>query len=707
MAALEPSPPPPLHHLNRSTTPTTTITVAAPSSPSLLREMLSPSNSPASPSISAKLPLSPPVVTSSSRALSVPASPPPTTTPTAATAPSASTPAIAAMSATLAAPTPVAANSNNGATPPTKKVLERNQACLGCRQRKRKCDGGKPNCGASPTIEHKSAPIKYNNWGKWGRWRAGRGFTPVNAEVGGVRSARPSPPSTSTTRLSPNLANGINVYSNPRKRSFSSLESSPATGVHHIGNSNSNSHPVEYDATFAVHFLQASQFAGLGHNDVLGLSPEDSVAPEDMPELTDDALPPPALMQELFNLFLEKWHSILPCLYKKRVLSDIVPGGPLTQPNTLTFAILALAGYLHPNPGVKVASHKWALLGKECFDRSVLEGRFSMQAVQGGIYLCLRMFGLAQMSQIWIFLGSVWRMCLPLGFHHIDSNTFSHHRGFLPEPRSELEIEERRRTVWAVYILDRLASISVPWTMCVVDSEFCVNFPVSEEVFQNGSMENVEHMIIDPFPNTLDSLLPPTMTTAHASNARDAYQHLCKLAVLLGRILSYTRSTRSPEEFDNLDVTLTRFLFNIPKPYRSMIGVSSAELPTVLLLGCIMHACTIFLHSGDGGGDGAERSVKAVENILTLLKNVSSSIDPNDDRVLGNPLLGPTLLLAARILCERYLEEGGSAGGGATFSKIEVLLGTLGRMEEGWPRLVGLMRSMIFEDLRRNTGVIG
>jgi len=303
-----------------------------------------------------------------------------------------------------------------------------------------------------------------------------------------VRSARPSPPSAATTRLSPNIANGINVYSNPRKRSFSSLESSPAGG-HHIGNINNNSHAVEYDATFASQFLQAAQFAGLGPTDVLGLPVEDPVATEDMPELTDDGLPPPALMQDLFALFLEKWHSILPCLYKKRVLSDIQPGGPLTQPNTLTFAILALAGYLHPNLGVKAVSHKWAALGKTCFDLSVLEGRFTMQAVQGGIYLCLRMFGLAQMSQMWIFLGSVWRMCLPLGFHHIDSNSFSYHKGFLPEPRSELEIEERRRTVWAVYILDRLASTSVPWTMCVVDSEFCVNFPASEEVFQNGSME--------------------------------------------------------------------------------------------------------------------------------------------------------------------------------------------------------------------------
>ena len=207
-----------------------------------------------------------------------------------------------------------------------------------------------------------------------------------------------------------------------------------------------------------------------------------------MPELTDEGLPSQELMEDLFNLFFEKWHTMLPCLYKKRVLSEIAPGCPLAQPNTLTFAILALAGYLHPKPGVKYASHKWAALGKECFDRAVMGGKFTRQAVQGGIYLCLRMFGLAQMSEMWMFLSTVWRMCLPLGLHQIDSSA-PMVRGFIPEPRNELELEERRRTVWAVYILDRLTGISVPWTMCIVDSEFCVNFPVSEETFQNGSME--------------------------------------------------------------------------------------------------------------------------------------------------------------------------------------------------------------------------
>lgn len=307
----------------------------------------------------------------------------------------------------------------------------------------------------------------------------------------GGRSAQPSPPG----RLSPHLANG---NTNTRKRSFSSLNSSPSAshyashGISHHHNNNNHLRNLtgNSDATrFASQFLQASPFVGFEFDASSPAIVIETMSQDDMPDLTEEGLPLQPLIKELFTLFFDKWHSMLPCLYKKRILSEIAPGGPLTRPNTLTFAILALAGYLHPNPGVKYASHKWAALGKECFDHAVLGGKFTMQAVQGGIYLCLRMFGLAQMSEMWMFLGMVWRMCLPLGFHQIDSSLPAQLRGFIPEPRNELELEERRRTVWAVYILDRLTGISVPWTMCVVDSEFCVNFPVSEEIFQNGSME--------------------------------------------------------------------------------------------------------------------------------------------------------------------------------------------------------------------------
>lgn len=326
-----------------------------------------------------------------------------------------------------------------------------------------------------PTV-HRPTPSSTSGTG------GGGGFTPVNADATGARVS----PTFASSRLSPNLTNGSTTF-NPRKRSFSSLDSSPDVSARAINPPSHTTH-VECDATqFATQFLQASPFVGLAQIDTSHLLAGDDAVTDEMPELSDDGLPSPELMKVLFNLFFEKWHTILPFLYKKRVMEDIASKGPLTRPNTLTFAILALSGYLHPDAGVKAASSYWATLGKACFDRAVSEGQFTMHAVQGGIYLCLRMFGLSQMSQMWIFLGSVWRMCSPLGLDRIDSN--SAFRGFLPDPRNELEIEERRRTVWAIFILDRLSTTSVPWPVCIDDSQFNVNFPVSEDVFQSGSLE--------------------------------------------------------------------------------------------------------------------------------------------------------------------------------------------------------------------------
>jgi hypothetical protein len=306
-------------------------------------------------------------------------------------------------------------------------------------------------------------------------------FTPINAEISAAE--RQSSPAKSGTSP-PHLTNGNNA--NPRKRAFSERnDESPPARNERVGKHESDSY------TFAWQFLQASRFGGFEPVDVSQMpAVEDLMNIDSSTNLALDTnyLPPSDTIHELFAVFFDKWHSILPCLYKKKTMEDIQPGGRLVlEPNTLTYAILALAGYLHPDPAIKSASHVWAEDARRHFDRAVFSGKYSLYSVQGGLYLCLRMFGLGQLSQMWIFLSSIWRMCQPLGLHQIDAS--SPFKGFLPEPRSEQELEERRRTVWAVYILDRLASIPVPWTMNIVDREFCVNFPAPEETFQNGSMQ--------------------------------------------------------------------------------------------------------------------------------------------------------------------------------------------------------------------------
>jgi hypothetical protein len=220
----------------------------------------------------------------------------------------------------------------------------------------------------------------------------------------------------------------------------------------------------------------------------ISATPTQPPSNDDMPRLSEDGLPPLPLQQELWTTFFDRWHRVLPYLHRDLTMAQVVDNGRLTQPNHLTFAVLALAGYHDDNAGVRAASHLWAARGKACFDRAIEEGPRDLALVQAGICLCVRLFGLAQMSQLWILQSSVSRLCISLNLNLIDSGG-PRLWGLDITHLTALEIEEIRRTAWASFILDRLVTSSVPWSACIADADFRVNFPVSEQLFQAGSKQ--------------------------------------------------------------------------------------------------------------------------------------------------------------------------------------------------------------------------
>lgn len=677
-------------------------------------------------------------------------------------------------------PAPVPSSKPSAGT--TKKILERNQACLSCRQRKRKCDGAKPKCGAcsrlcreciytnnTTTKIHSSSRLRGNQSSALPTRRVASNsgtrastsyntpvttrmhtsstrhssqaatngplvtpaprtipphmFIPVQANesatlppptaTSSVLCTRPSPISTrtrtrATSTPSPRVMNCTSTSN--RKRTFSERNPSlvknsnkKPTITHTCGSNISNV------GIFSSFFLQAPSFRGLEFINMSPLVAEK--APSENadcihPILTEEGLPGSELTAKLFNVFFEKCHSTLPCLYKTRVMEDAVSDGLLTKPNTLTYAILSLAGYLDSDTGIKAASDQWASLAQERFHRGFVSGNYTMLNIQGGIYICLRMLGLGQFSELWMFMALVWRMCIPLGFNQIDRNV-SGINPLLPQARSEQELEERRRTVWAIYILDRLSTAASPFTSCIEDRMFCVNFPAPEETFQNGSMENMERMVIDPFPSDLESLSPPYKHADSVSPDKDAYQYLCKIAVLVGRIDSYNRCLhrKTSLEFQQLEVALARFQINVPQKYHRPWQLSPAELPTVFLLICVMRMCTVWLHfpqcnpeqflvpniiTNDGNGSrkaSFDFCVGAIHNVVSFL---SSVVGLSDERVFSNPLLGPSFLLGARILTLKYHDERANQedeNSAATSETVHLILDVLKHMRRVWPVL--------------------
>ncbi|PWW75566.1 hypothetical protein C7212DRAFT_204507, partial [Tuber magnatum] len=527
---------------------------------------------------------------------------------------------------------------------------------------------------------------------------------------------------------------------------------------------------------FACQFLQASPFVGLDAIDIVpwagspagvgvwddrpkknkSLSPQAIETPESTNSATTlvnndvggggvlEELPSHDTIVELFGLFFDQIHPIIPCLYRKQILADIQPGGNLSKPLPLVFSVLALASLIHPAQAVQDRSARWHAAAKRGFDAAVTRGNYSLNNVQASIYICMYCFVTAELSELWIFLGKGYRMSNPLGLHQIDSPRRGRFPGFLPHPKSEQDLEERRRAAWGLYVLDSFFSCSCGWPLAINDRDFCVNFPVDEAVFQSGEIEKMSHIVVEPFAHNLADLIGPTSAS---SPPRGPFHYICKLAVLIGRIVSYNNSPTPPAdntEFESLDITLARFRLSLPRKYRSIVELSPTEVTHVTQLQILLHVCTILLyhptvpvptsplssssdgppHQNRGQSPGSSsihdlspaeppftRCVSAVGNILSILKTHINSPPPCSPTgspvvidVLQNPFITPSLFLSARILAVRWLETGRDKG---VRAKIELILGVFDRIKEVWPDLASKYRCLVLADMDRNGNGLG
>lgn len=246
----------------------------------------------------------------------------------------------------------------------------------------------------------------------------------------------------------------------------------------------------------------------------------------------------------------------------------------------------------------------------------------------------------------------------------------------------------------------------------------------------------MSHIVVEPFAHNLEDLITPITASAPV---RGPYHYICKLAVLLGRIVAYNNSPIPPtdnQEFESLETTLARFRLSLPRKYRGIVGLDSKDVTHVTQLNLLLHVCTILLHhptvpigtpqpdrpdirdsptsssAADDGGStepAFSRCVSAVGNILGLLKTViNTASEPSTSLVdidaLQNPFITSALFLSARILTVRWLENGRDK---TVRAEIDLVLAVFERLKECWPELAGKFKGLVLCDLRRERESLG
>ncbi|PWN30644.1 hypothetical protein BDZ90DRAFT_229656 [Jaminaea rosea] len=174
--------------------------------------------------------------------------------------------------------------------------------------------------------------------------------------------------------------------------------------------------------------------------------------------LFDDPIVTPEESHKLFDNYWRSWHPYWPILYKA-ILDEIPPEEMATRLDGLLLnAIYAIGSSGRANSGQPIegeSPEEAARRSGEVFAQAAERRLFAtglrptVTAIQASFMLSLFAHGTGELSRAWSFCGIAINMAMDLGLHR-----WPIHRMDLLD--NSAERETRTRTIWSLYILDKI-----------------------------------------------------------------------------------------------------------------------------------------------------------------------------------------------------------------------------------------------------------
>lgn len=217
------------------------------------------------------------------------------------------------------------------------------------------------------------------------------------------------------------------------------------------------------------------------------------------------------------------------------------------------------------------------------------ESMLTVAHCQTWVLLATYEFKKMSFPRAWMSSGRASRMALMMGLNRVDISGLQV-KQCLPPARDWTEQEERRRTFWSAFCVDRYASIGTGWPTSIEEQDIQTRMPGSDESFD---LSRPEHNAF------LSDALSPTGVASLSSFAGVAL-----LAALFGRNLTHLHRP-GPDDNDHdlngefwkrhrdIDSILLNISLGLPDHLRLP---SCLNDPNAVFLNMNIHASTICLH---------------------------------------------------------------------------------------------------------------
>jgi hypothetical protein len=291
----------------------------------------------------------------------------------------------------------------------------------------------------------------------------------------------------------------------------------------------------------------------------------------------------------LVDLYFKHINAWLPLLEKRTTIDTLFGVATLEEPDrVLLHAIVAATLRFSQDPRLTpearqhyhdTSKHRVQLFGLE---------NSTVRALQALVILALDVTGSTNGPPAWNLLALVSRSMVQLGLAVETGSTLATpgyasiatlRASLLPEPRSWIEDEERRRLFWAVFLLDRYTTIATAFEFALDEKEVDRRLPCRDDFFTaNNPVETKWFRALD--------------RPRYAAASMDTHGHFsyhCELMVILGHIHQFLKrsidigSLADVEQWQGtyraLDSDLNSWHFSLPDEFANVHRLVKANVP--------------------------------------------------------------------------------------------------------------------------------
>lgn len=440
------------------------------------------------------------------------------------------------------------------------------------------------------------------------------------------------------------------------------------------------------------------------------------------------ALPSKDILLELISIFFDHLYNNFPCFHRYTLMASVQRETLQDEVPSFLYAICTVASAYHHDPNVRNRQREWYELAKIEYDVSPRYPRSALRTLQTAILICFHGQTVGDFSASWLCIAKAWRQACALRLNCMDASQGLGNRMGEYIPRTPVEKEEFRRTLWMLYTFDRNHSWPTGWPTAIDDRQFKVDIPIADELFQamtaEVSISTAFHQNHDeaqlifqtmygtvqptPFTSNLDRLISSTSP----SSPLNVFHYICIAYVLLGNVSDQIHSLHSSpdtpeyaEECDALDSRIVKFRLSLPRQVTSILHSPPESRCDVIWLNVILNAMAILLHyrcasltSKSDSQDQFARAVIAARNTASIIREGSRiSVD-----ILLNPHVLAALSLTACVLVIHWRLEGDQC----LKADIDILKLVFQRLEEKFTLLGLKFRLALERDLEREEGEI-